>query len=138
MRIGVAGISMAIMLTGCGGVRAPTDRASARSWVLLVADGVRVADATCSTVARAERREDVAKKCAGAYDIARPALIAAEAAVDAYDHGGASQWGCCLRDALLGLGAISAGIGAVGGEVPTVVVDGLSLGASLTCTGGKK
>lgn len=137
MRIGVAGA--AILLAGCG-VHAPTDRPSARSWVLLVADGVRVADAACAIAARDAKRADVAATCAQAYSVARSSLLAAEAAVDAYDNGGASQWGCALRDALVGLSALSAGIGAAGGKVPVAVVDGLSVGSGLSgavCGGGR-
>lgn len=135
MRLGIAGA--ALLVTACG-VQAPTDRPSARSWVLLVAEGVRVADHACAEAARSTKRADVAAKCAHGYDAARAALIAAEASLDV---AGAPTLGCALRDALAGLQEVARGIDALGAKLPPAVADALTLGSAVAgarCQGGAR
>lgn len=137
MRLGVAGGAL-LALAACPQPGAPTDRPGARSAVLLVAEGVHVADVTCADVARALAATDrskalsVADACAHGYAVARRSLLAAEAAVDAYDAGGSARWGCAVRDALVGLRETGAALELAGAKVPAAVSDGLSLASTLS------
>lgn len=136
MRLGIAGA--ALLVASCIPAGAPTDRPGARSAVLLVAEAVHVADVTCADVAHAMASTDrgkalaVADACAHGYAVARSSLLAAEAAVDAYDAGGAGRWGCALRDSLVGLRETSAALELAGAKVPAAVSDGLSLASTLS------
>lgn len=122
-----APILLTLCLASCR-IDAPTDRPSARSWVLLVAEGVRVADVACAEVARARKDAKTAEVCARGYTVARGALIAAEASLDASQG---AQWACSLRDALGGLGELARGIRQAGGTMPPAVVDAMTLGQAL-------
>lgn len=129
---------LVLLLPGCLGASSPTDRPTARSYVLLVADGVKVADVACAEAAHAIAASDrskaiaVADACAHGYTVARQALLTAEAALDAYDSGGAGRWGCALRDGLGGLRELAAGLALAGAKVPDSVADGLALASTLS------
>lgn len=134
----IGALLFALLLPGCPGASSPTDRPTARSYVLLVADGVKLADVACAEAAHVLATSDrakaltVADACAHGYTVARQALLTAEAALDAYDSGGAGRWGCALRDGLGGLRELAAGIALAGAKVPDSVADGLALASTLS------
>lgn len=116
-------------------------RETARAVVLGVAEAVKIADASCATAALTVGVEDRAKgraiatACADAYDVARPAVLAAATAVDAWDAGDHRGVICGLATAGKALGQIAESIRAAGAKLPPVVEDGLRLvGALGVCT----
>lgn len=114
-------------------------RETARAVVLTVAEAVRTADALCATVAirigtESDKRETARKlavSCADAYDVARPAVLAAATAVDAWDAGDHRGVVCGLAEAGKALGLIVDAVKAAGATVPPLVEDGLRLVGSL-------
>lgn len=140
MKLGVACLPLACLaLAACTGAGpgSPTDRPTARGFVLRVSEGVRVADETCAAVSLQLNAHDhakavtVADACAHGYVVARRALLAAESAVNAYEAGGDGRWACATRDALTGLREMDAAIVLAGAPVPSAVADGLSVASAL-------
>ena len=120
------------LVVGCA-VPTVAPRETARASVLAVAEAVRVADDSCATVALAKALDDkeagraLAQRCALAYDVAKPALIAAASGVDAWDAGARSAVVCSVHDAGEALVQIAGAITAAGGHVPPAVEDGIKL-----------
>jgi len=112
-------------------------RETARAVVLTVAEAVRTSDALCATVAIRIGADDRARgralavACADAYDVARPAVLAAATAVDAWDAGDHRGVVCGLATAGKALGSIVDAVRAAGATVPPLVEDGLRLVGTL-------
>lgn len=106
-------------------------RETARGAILTVAEAVRVADGVCADLAIATKNAELAKRCARAYDIARPGLLAAEHGVDAWDQGLRGQIVCSLVDATRALVDIEDAIVNAGGRLPPVVEDARKLAGLL-------
>ena len=112
-------------------------RETARAVVLTTAEAIRVADTLCATVALRigtidrEAGRKLAVSCADAYDVARPAVLAAATAVDAWDAGDHRGVVCGLATAGKALGLIVDAVKAAGATIPPLVEDGLRLVGSL-------
>ncbi|AKV03204.1 hypothetical protein AKJ09_09867 [Labilithrix luteola] len=121
-------------LSACAALRssAETPRETARAVVVTLAKAVQVADVTCATIAETKKDAGLASKCADAYDVARPALLGAESAVDAWESGGAGNVPCAVARSVSALVSISHAVTAAGGTVPPVVDDALRLAPALT------
>lgn len=94
---------------------------------MLVAEGVRVADATCASTARAIHHAPLADACAEAYSAARLSLLIAEAGVDAWEDAGENRTACAVRDAASSLSHLVGLLRSVGATVPPAVEDALRL-----------
>lgn len=128
------------LLQSCSPAQAKAaPRETARAVVLTVAEAVRTADALCATVAirigteqdKRETARKLAVACADAYDVARPAVLAAATAVDAWDAGDHRGVVCGLATAGKALGSIVDAVRAAGATVPPLVEDGLRLVGTL-------
>ncbi|MDB4994369.1 MAG: hypothetical protein JWM74_1801 [Myxococcaceae bacterium] len=106
-------------------------RETARGAILTVAEAVRVADGVCADLALARKDAELARRCARAYDIARPGLLAAERGVDAWDTAERGQIVCSLDDAAKALTDIEDAIATAGGKPPPVAADAHKLAALL-------
>src|SRR5574338_298624 len=88
-----------LLVVGCGpaqpGAQSPA-RDYARAAILLVSEGVKVADQVCADVALAKKDFTVAKTCADAYETARSSLLAAQTFVDAWEDGAGGSYVCTL------------------------------------------
>jgi hypothetical protein len=112
-------------------------RETGRAVVLVVADAVKQLDIACARVATAKHDAAVATKCADGYDLARHALLGAEAAIDNYDGSGADELPCAVARAMVAAKAMTDAVQAAGGRIPAVVEDALRLAPLLTvaCNG---
>lgn len=126
------------LLQSCSPAQAKAaPRETARAVVLTVAESLKLADTLCATVAlrigTADREagRKLAVSCADAYDVARPAVLAAATAVDAWDAGDHRGVVCGLATAGKGLALIVDAVKAAGATVPPLVEDGLRLVGSL-------
>lgn len=119
-----------VVPTACRPALAP--REQARSVVLSVAEGVRVADEACAAAALATRSLPLAETCATLVDEAREALIAAEDGVDAWDAAEAGRIPCAVGRAASSLSRILEAVERAGGAVPPAAVDALRLAPLLT------
>lgn len=130
-----AGIAFAtgafmMLMSGCIPASAPEPplRASARAAVLAIAQGVREADRTCSTLAIATLDIPLAERCGHSYQAARRALLAAEAGLDAADTRTAA---CAAAPAARALAELTGAVQLAGGPVPPAVVDGAEMAVVL-------
>ena len=123
-------IAAAIALMGCHGANAP--REQARSVVLTVAEGVKVGDEACASVALAKKDAALAEQCAALVSLARESLIAAEEGVDAWDAAAVSNLPCAVKSAASALSRLLGIVEAAGGKAPPVVQDALLLAPALT------
>jgi hypothetical protein len=123
-----------ILMFGCASSIPP--RETARAVVLTAAEAAKVADSTCAQLALATVAVDESKRqvagtlaitCADAYDVARPAIIAAAEGVDAWDAGGRQGVVCGLAKATPALVSMAGAIRAAGGKLPLLVEDGLRI-----------
>lgn len=125
----IAALVLAVALSACRPSELP--RETARGTVLTLARAVQVADVTCASIATARQDAKLAETCAGAYDVARDALIGAESGVDAWDEHGAGNVPCAVARAAASLASIASAVEHAGGEVPAVVDDALRLAPEL-------
>lgn len=127
--VGVAGLLACAAISACAIApprsSEPPVRAAARAYVLELAEGVRVADIACASVALERKDFAIAERCGASYQRARHALLAAEAALDA---GSASSATCALLPADVALRELA---GAVGAELPPVVADALTMAEAI-------
>lgn len=123
-------IATAVVLMGCRGANAP--REQARSVVLTVAEGVKVGDEACASVALAKKDASLAEQCAALVSLARESLIAAEEGVDAWDAAAVSNLPCAVKSAATALSRLLGIVEAAGGKAPPVVEDALRLAPALT------
>lgn len=128
----------AVLLQSCTPAQAKAaPRETARAVVLTTAEAIRVADTLCATVALRigttdrEAGRKLAVSCADAYDVARPAVLAAATAVDAWDAGDRKGVVCGLAEAGKALALIVDAVRAAGATIPPLVEDGLRLVGSL-------
>ena len=114
------------------------ERQTARATILTVDRAVSVADELCATVARERGDAQIARTCDADYKAARPALIAAESAVDAWDSGQRGNVACTLGEATRSLGNVADALGRAGVSVPPLIVDALALSGAFgeVCHGG--
>jgi hypothetical protein len=137
--IGFAALAIACAAYACSPKQAEqAPRQSARAVVLAVAEAARVADKLCADIAlkaaavgKREGAEALASTCADAYDVARPAIVAAAEGVDAWESGERLGVVCGLARASSALLTIVGAIKAAGASVPPVVEDGLRLAGVL-------
>lgn len=125
----LAAAAIACAFIGCHPAAAP--REQARSVVLTVAEGVRVADETCASIALGTKSAPLAEQCAAIVKQARESLIAAEDGVDAWDAAAARNLPCSVKAAASALSRILTVIENAGGKVPPVVADALRLAPTL-------
>jgi hypothetical protein len=123
-------IAAAFALMGCHGANAP--REQARSVVLTVAEGVKVGDEACASVALAKKDAALAEQCAALVSLARESLITAEEGVDAWDATAVSNLPCAVKSAASALSRLLGIVEAAGGKAPPVVQDALLLAPALT------
>jgi hypothetical protein len=105
-----------------------TPREEARAAVLLVTDGLALADTTCAALARTKGDAALANACAKAYDTGRSNLLNVAKLVDAYDMGKAGDVLCGTLYAANALSDMAEQIAGAGGKVPAAVDDALALG----------
>ena len=106
-------------------------RETARAAVIMLAKTTAVADESCATLARNKQDAALAKKCADAYDVIRPLLMAAESGVDAWESGSRNQIACVVAKSAAALVDIVEAVNAVGGTLPSSVGDSLKFAASI-------
>lgn len=124
-----------VALAQCGCARlasaeSPT-RATARGAVLVIARAVREADVLCARYADDTGDVDTARACADAYDVARPALLAAEAGLDAWDSADSGRTACAVVDASRALRRLVEALDAVHVAIPPAARDAVELAAGL-------
>ncbi|WP_394833573.1 hypothetical protein LVJ94_44410 [Pendulispora rubella] len=139
MKLGL--IVPALLLVGaCAPARGANspDRQNARAAILTVAKAVSVADEVCASTARTRSNAQLAKSCKDAYDVARPALFAAESGVDAWENGQRHNVACSAIDAANALRNIGDALIQAGVSLPAVLTDALLLSRGLgeVCHGG--
>ena len=121
-----------VAMSGCGlfgtsGTTVPA-RFEARATVALVATVAQSAGDTCAKFAGAwkaagdERWKPLATKCADGYDVARGALVGAQAALDSYDSAQAGKVACAVLSALEGADEIVSAMDSAGILVPPSVI----------------
>jgi hypothetical protein len=103
------------------------NRATARAVILTVAQAVKEADAICAKFASDTHDTVVAKKCADAYDLARPSLMGAQSGVDAWDDATSSKVACIAIDSIAALSTFAGVLTDAKLALPPVIVDGLNL-----------
>ena len=115
-------------------------RETARAAVILFAKTTAIADEACATLAKTKQDVSIAKTCADAYDIARPALLAAEAGVDAWESGSKNEVACAVAKASNALTKIAETVKAGGGTLPLSVIDSLKFATSIVgeCPGSRR
>lgn len=115
------------MLSGCNGAKAPTARDSSRAAVELLATALPLANELCSK----SNDRAVLERCAKAYDVGRPSLIAAAQVIDAWAGASENDRACVLSSSLKALASIVDAMKAGGLAVPDLVRDGLSFAGAL-------
>ena len=110
---------------------AETPRETARSVVLSVAEGVRVGDEACASIAIAKSDLELAESCATFVREAREQLITAEEMIDAWQAGETGRIACAVRDASSALGRLLDTVRRAGGKPPPAVEDALRLAPQL-------
>ena len=132
-------IAFAVLAVGCSPAAAKSaPRETARAVVLATATALDVADTACAraveVLAKAGRTKEAiatGNACGDAYDVARPALLAAARSVDAWDAGERQGVICGLAQAAPALEQLAKAIEAAGATLPPAVVDGLRLAGAL-------
>lgn len=120
-------ILMLVTLIGCGGVKAPTARDATRAGVELLATALPMANELCSKSTDRATLE----KCAKAYDVGRPSLVAAAQLVDVWAGASENDKACALSASLKAVAAIVDAMRAGGLEVPDLIRDAVSFAAPL-------
>lgn len=100
-------------------------RETARAAVIMLAKTTALADETCSTLARTKQDAALAKKCADAYDVIRPSLLAAENGVNAWEAGSKNQVACAIAKSAAALVDMNDAIKASGENMSMSVSDSL-------------
>lgn len=126
----------ALSLVACEGCASTpglptTPREQARAAVLVIAEGVRLADETCAAEALEQRSQPLADRCSAAYSTARSALLVAAGSVDAWDTAQRGEVACATARGATAAGELANAIRSYGGSVPPTLTDGLALYASL-------
>lgn len=132
-------LCLALVVVGCSPAAAKSaPRETARAVVLATATALDVADTACAkaveVLAKVGRTKDAiatGNACGDAYDVARPALLAAARSVDAWDAGERKGVICGLAQAAPALEQLAKAIEAAGATLPPAVVDGLRIVGAL-------
>lgn len=126
-------------VAGCPQAKAPTGADLAQVRIDQIAEGVRIADATCSAAAKgladAGKRDTgytVASTCAKGYTVARSALLTAQAWIPLYGDATSGAWACAADDAIGGLREMARGLTIAGVPVPPKVSEVL-VSTSVAC-----
>lgn len=121
---------LVVLMCGCLSAKSPTD--ALKTAVVLASEAVEQADKVCATVGK--ERKDVAllTTCKDNYNIARPALVAAQYYIDLGDNAGMTKSLCTGVHALANT---AQAVAAAGGKVPPLVTEALSFSGSL-CPNG--
>lgn len=114
--------------TGCASTSdaKTAPRENARAAVIMLAKTTAAADEVCATLARTKQDAQLAKKCADAYDVIRPSLLAADSGVDAWESGSRNQVACAIGKTAAALTEIVEAVQAAGGSLPLAVPDSIS------------
>ena len=117
----------------CSSTQPPksSPRETARAAVIMFARTTVIADEACATLARTKQDAQMAKVCADAYDVARPALLAAESSVDAWESGAKNDVACSVAKASVALTKIVDAVRAGGGTLPLSIEDSLKFATSI-------
>lgn len=118
---------LALTMLGCGEAKAPTARDSSRAAIELLATALPLANELCS---RSTDRA-VLEKCAKAYDIGRPSLVAAAQLVDVWAGASANDRACVLSASLKAVKSIVDAMRGGGMAIPDLISDALSFGGAL-------
>lgn len=117
-------------VAGCPAAKVPTGADAAQARIDQIAEGVRIADATCSAAAKgladAGKRDTgytVASTCAKGYTVARSALLTAQATITVYGDATSGAWACAANDAIAGLREMVRGLTIAGVPIPPKVAD---------------
>ncbi len=130
--VSLAAWALGTALASCSPSAIPP-RELARGAVVAVAEATKTTDALCASLALQYAMQDragaseLASRCADAYDVARPAIVASAEGVDAWDTGGRQGVVCGLAKAVPALQTMAGAIRAAGGKVPLLVDDSLRL-----------
>lgn len=116
-----------VSMLGCGDAKAPTARDSSRAAIELLATALPLANELCSK----STDRAVLEKCAKAYDIGRPSLIAAAQIVDVWAGASANDRACVLSASLKSVKAIVDAMRGGGMVIPDLISDALSFGGAL-------
>ena len=108
-------------------------RETARAAVILLAKTTAITDERCAALAREKQDAKLAGVCADAYDVARPALLSAESAVDAWESGSKNDVACLVSKSAWSLTKMVEAIKAAGGggTLPLSVSDSLKFATTI-------
>lgn len=117
---------VACLFIGCVPAKSPTD--ALKTAVVLAAEAVEQADHACAAIGK--ERKDIAllTACKDNYNIARPALVAAQYYIDLGDNQGLTKSLCTGVAALSNTASV---VAAAGGKVPPLVTEAISFSGSL-------
>jgi len=118
---------LALATIGCGEAKAPTARDSSRAAIELLATALPLANELCSK----STDRAVLEKCAKAYDIGRPSLVAAAQLVDVWAGASANDRACVLSASLKAVKSIVDAMRGGGMAIPDLISDALSFGGAL-------
>lgn len=118
---------LAFSMLGCGEAKAPTARDSSRAAIELLATALPLANELCSK----STDRAVLEKCAKAYDIGRPSLVAAAQLVDVWAGASANDRACVLSASLKAVKSIVDAMRGGGMAIPDLISDALSFGGAL-------
>jgi hypothetical protein len=112
------------------------ERAAARSVLLTVAEGVKVADSTCAQVTKSPidhaEKVKILRACAVSYDVARASLLSTERLVDAWDGLSTKKVACAIMHAIGSLKEVKAALTSAKVEMPEVVDDAIDIALALS------
>lgn len=129
------------LITACSSTPSAktSPRETARAAIILLAKTTAITDERCATLAREKQDAQLARVCADAYDVARPALLSAESAVDAWDPayrgtgGPTNDVACLVSKSAWALAKMVETIRVAGGSgtLPLSVSDSLKFATSI-------
>lgn len=109
---------------------AKTPRDQARATIVILTLATREADVFCASHGKQTANLALLDRCHAAYDIARPALLTAEAGVDAWDTGARDGVACATAKGAAAAEDIAGDLRHAGADVPAALTDGLRLYAT--------
>lgn len=117
---------MALALAACMPAKAPADALKAA--VVMTAEAVEQADHVCAAVGTQRKDAALLTVCKDAYNIARPALVAAQYYVDIGDQRGLESSLCTGERALQ---STATAIAATGTKLPPLVTEAINFAGSI-------
>lgn len=94
----------------------------------MTAEAVEVADQTCAKVGTERQDAALLTVCKDAYDVARPALVAAQYYIDVGDEKGVEKSLCTGQKALA---ATAQAVTATGTKLPPIVTEAVNFAGSI-------